>query len=228
MVIRSDPLSASWRGCERPVSLNELPRRDPCRRRVGLSRIPPITQLDRIHKGALRERKPGRNPCGSSFRGSARPPTPPALWRRPRAHRALHDEAVGHAIAKRSWPLTAYLIAIWSPWVLGAWDLFGIVALVLPVAFSVMNCSASHFRRTSARRVGRRLTRLWNRPPHDVPGQLMRQHTLVERSGTSWTPPSRASHVLPNRDFWEAASGESRTKYLISLVGVQGFEPWTR
>ena len=43
------------------------------------------------------------------------------------------------------------------------------------------------------------------------------------------TPPlSRASHVLPNRDFWEAATGESRTKCLILLVGVQGFEPWTR
>ena len=47
------------------------------------------------------------------------------------------------------WLLTAYLIVIWLLWVLGAWGLFAIaiVALVLPVAFSVMNRSASHFLR---------------------------------------------------------------------------------
>ena len=47
------------------------------------------------------------------------------------------------------WLLTAYLIIIWLLWVLGAWGLFAIaiVALVLPVAFSVMNRSASHFLR---------------------------------------------------------------------------------
>src|SRR5215204_4473103 len=37
-----------------------------------------------------------------------------------------------------------------------------------------------------------------------------------------------ASHVLPNRDFWEAAFLRLRRKWLISLVGVQRFEPWTR
>ena len=37
-----------------------------------------------------------------------------------------------------------------------------------------------------------------------------------------------ASHVLPNRDFWEAALRGIGTKLLRSLVGVQGFETWTR
>ena len=39
---------------------------------------------------------------------------------------------------------------------------------------------------------------------------------------------SPASHVLPNRDFWEAALREIGHKLLKTLVGVQGFEPWTR
>jgi len=37
-----------------------------------------------------------------------------------------------------------------------------------------------------------------------------------------------ASHVLPNRIFWEAEQFEISAKCLILLVGVQGFEPWTR
>ena len=34
-----------------------------------------------------------------------------------------------------------------------------------------------------------------------------------------------ASHVLPNRVFWEAEQFKIAAKYLTSLVGVQGFEP---
>jgi len=40
--------------------------------------------------------------------------------------------------------------------------------------------------------------------------------------------PIQASHALPNRRFWEAEAGQTRAKCLILLVGVQGFEPWTR
>jgi moderate conductance mechanosensitive channel len=73
-----------------------------------------------------------------------------ALWRRPRLHLALHEEPAGRRQREAlDWLLTAYLIVIWLLWVLGAWGLFAIaiVALVLPVAFSVMNRSASHFLR---------------------------------------------------------------------------------
>ena len=37
-----------------------------------------------------------------------------------------------------------------------------------------------------------------------------------------------ASHVLPKRDCWEAWLYLIGAKTLILLVGVQGFEPWTR
>jgi moderate conductance mechanosensitive channel len=73
-----------------------------------------------------------------------------AMWRRPRVHRALHDEpAVRRNREALDWLLIAYLIFIWLLWVIGAWGLFAIaiVALLLPVAFSVMNRSASHFLR---------------------------------------------------------------------------------
>jgi ATP-dependent DNA ligase len=36
------------------------------------------------------------------------------------------------------------------------------------------------------------------------------------------------SHVLPNRVFWEASLVEMSAKSLISMVGAQGLEPWTR
>ncbi len=37
-----------------------------------------------------------------------------------------------------------------------------------------------------------------------------------------------ASHVLPNHIFWEAINGGVLFKSLISMVGAQGLEPWTR
>jgi hypothetical protein len=37
-----------------------------------------------------------------------------------------------------------------------------------------------------------------------------------------------ASHVLPNRDFWEAIHDQIYAKSLKSMVGAQGLEPWTR
>ena len=61
-----------------------------------------------------------------------------------------------------------------------------------------------------------------SQPPADPTG------VIPPSEVTAPQPRPRASHVLPNRDFWEAASGESRPKCLFTLVGVQGFEPWTR
>jgi hypothetical protein len=40
--------------------------------------------------------------------------------------------------------------------------------------------------------------------------------------------PAAASHALPNRVFWEAVSNQMLSKPLISMVGAQGLEPWTR
>jgi hypothetical protein len=34
--------------------------------------------------------------------------------------------------------------------------------------------------------------------------------------------------MLPNRNFWEAVSSQILAKSLISMVGAQGLEPWTR
>jgi small-conductance mechanosensitive channel len=66
------------------------------------------------------------------------------LWRRSHLH---HPGDAPHRRREAlDWLLTAYLILIWLMWILGLWGLFSlaIVALVLPVAFSVMNRSASH------------------------------------------------------------------------------------
>jgi hypothetical protein len=38
----------------------------------------------------------------------------------------------------------------------------------------------------------------------------------------------RVSHALPNQIFWEAGICLSSAKCLMTLVGAQGFEPWTR
>ncbi len=75
-----------------------------------------------------------------------------ALWRRPRLHPVAHDPSVGKRQGEvTDWLLTTYLVAIWLMWVLGLWGLFGIaiVALALPLAFTVMNRSASHFLRAA-------------------------------------------------------------------------------
>ena len=66
-----------------------------------------------------------------------------ALWRRPRLSTAT--SATGHRRREAlDWLLTAYLVLIWLMWVLGLWGFFSlaIVALLLPVAFSVLNRAA--------------------------------------------------------------------------------------
>ena len=59
-------------------------------------------------------------------------------------------------------------------------------------------------------------------------GGLLALGPAIAQDRTDYRRILRASHVLPNRDFWEAASAEIGRKCLMSLVGVQGFEPWTR
>src|SRR3954453_16467843 len=69
-----------------------------------------------------------------------------ALWRRPRLAAASTSQAGHRRREALDWLLTVYLILIWLMWVLGLWGFFGVavVALVLPLAFSVMNRAASH------------------------------------------------------------------------------------
>jgi len=70
-----------------------------------------------------------------------------ALWRRPRLAAASTSQTGHRRREALDWLLTVYLVLIWLMWVLGLWGLFGmaIVALVLPLAFSVMNRAASDF-----------------------------------------------------------------------------------
>src|SRR5215208_586225 len=70
--------------------------------------------------------------------------------------------------------------------------------------------------------------------PHPPPARRRAQHRGAPRPprlARSASPPTGqihcaeelvASHVLPNRDFWEAALRAIGPKYLTSLVGVQG------
>src|SRR5215212_2518384 len=69
-----------------------------------------------------------------------------ALWRRPRLAAASTSHTGHRRREALDWLLTVYLVLIWLMWVLGLWGLFGmaIVALVLPLAFAVMNRAASH------------------------------------------------------------------------------------
>ena len=72
-----------------------------------------------------------------------------ALWRRPRSLAPL-DEPAGHRRREAlDWLLTAYLVLIWLHVGARSLGVFrrAIVALVLPVAFSVMNRAASHLLR---------------------------------------------------------------------------------
>ena len=69
-----------------------------------------------------------------------------ALWRRPRLAAASTSHTGHRRREALDWLLTVYLVLIWLMWVLGLWGFFGVavVALVLPLAFAVMNRAASH------------------------------------------------------------------------------------
>jgi moderate conductance mechanosensitive channel len=69
-----------------------------------------------------------------------------ALWRRKRLAAASTSQTRHRRREALDWLLTVYLVLIWLMWVLGLWGFFGVavVALVLPLAFSVMNRAASH------------------------------------------------------------------------------------
>jgi hypothetical protein len=49
-----------------------------------------------------------------------------------------------------------------------------------------------------------------------------------EGTGSGGTNLNAASHTLPNQHCWEAHGSQITAKSLISMVGAQGLEPWTR
>src|ERR1700745_195435 len=52
--------------------------------------------------------------------------------------------------------------------------------------------------------------------------------TPTGRKGAAKKNHARASHMLPNPDFWEASDHVISSNSLIFLVGAQGLEPWIK
>jgi hypothetical protein len=64
--------------------------------------------------------------------------------------------------------------------------------------------------------------RLWSLP--GVPSKLVARLAYSDQR----RPRAAASHMLPRSVFWEAYGPVFLLKSLISMVGAQGLEPWTR